>query len=86
MCDGEDLAGLSCADFGLVDGTLACNMDCTFDLSSCLGCGNGVIEDNEVCDGADLGDATCMSLGHAGGELSCDNACTAFVEDDCVDP
>ena len=39
ICDGVDLGGASCADFGCTGGTLTCVSDCSgVDLSSCTGC------------------------------------------------
>lgn len=34
-CDGGDLGGLGCEDFGLVSGALACDPACIFDLTGC---------------------------------------------------
>ncbi len=34
-CDGTDLAGRSCKTMGYEGGQLACNEDCTFDVSAC---------------------------------------------------
>jgi hypothetical protein len=34
-CDGPNLAGKSCKDFGKSGGTLACTANCTFDTSAC---------------------------------------------------
>lgn len=73
-CDGADLAGQTCADFGLVDGTLACLGDCTVDLSKCESpptCNNGQLDRGELCDGDDLGGETCESLGFFEGKLTC---------------
>lgn len=35
-CDGDDLAGLSCLDFGYVAGELACSPLCTFSTAACV--------------------------------------------------
>ena len=35
MCDGNDLGGLTCQDFGLNGGTISCNTFCEFDISGC---------------------------------------------------
>ncbi|MBL9099791.1 MAG: hypothetical protein JNL82_02475 [Myxococcales bacterium] len=73
-CDAADLAGQTCADFGLVDGALACTPECTIDVTGCMQprtCNNGALDPGEVCDGDDLGGATCESLGHVGGTLVC---------------
>ena len=58
-CDGADLSGTTCIDLGMDGGTLACGLDCRFDLSGCTGCGNGVQESGEECDaGAANSDTT----------------------------
>ena len=41
LCDRVDLAEASCADFGLGVGTLACNPDCSLDISGCGPPGKG---------------------------------------------
>jgi hypothetical protein len=40
-CDGSDLNGLTCIDFGYNGGTLTCNPDCTFNTSNCFRRGGG---------------------------------------------
>jgi len=66
-CDGTDLGGMSCSDYGYTGGTLTCTSDCqNFDTSSCTGqaciptgkekgrrCSDGI--DND-CDGYIDGD------------------------------
>ncbi len=76
-CDGRDLAGNDCAGLGFVDGTLACNPDCTFDTSGCSSCGDDVADPGEDCDGMDLAGSTCGSLGmgFTAGTLACDGTC-----------
>lgn len=53
-CDGDDLQGKSCFDFGLTNGVLRCNAECGFDLSDCLDvpavCGDGQLQFGEACD------------------------------------
>jgi len=39
------------------------------------GCGDGVLDSNEVCDGTDLGGETCEGLGYESGVLGCDGFC-----------
>ncbi len=49
-CDGDDLDGRTCADFGHNSGDLACATDCTFDTSACSSvelCGNGLDDDGD---------------------------------------
>ncbi|MFH2010663.1 MAG: hypothetical protein ABI333_28940 [bacterium] len=77
-CDGPDLGGLDCTDFGGGSGDLSCNGDCTFDESDCSSCGNNVAEGTdplaegyESCDGTDYRGETCASLGHVWGDLVC---------------
>ena len=42
LCDGADLMGADCIDFGFTGGTLTCNGTCDgFDVSSCTGAGCG---------------------------------------------
>lgn len=89
QCDGGDLAGADCRSRGFDRGALACNEDCSFDTSGCVGsadpiCGNGVREGDEACDGDELGGATCWILGYGGGELTCTGDC-ALDESSCVD-
>jgi cysteine-rich repeat protein len=52
QCDGSDLSDAPCA---VVDpiyghGALICNDDCTFDLTDCSVCGDGVWESSEPCE------------------------------------
>lgn len=79
-CDGADLDGQSCADFGFAGGTLACTTSCAWDLSACTtpSCGNGTVDGGEECDWGALDGETCLSLGYsATGELGCvPTACT----------
>jgi hypothetical protein len=80
QCDGGDVQGLDCTDFGFTEGTLACN-NCTFDTSACTGgpvCGDDTIQAPEVCDGTDLGfwtGLTCEDAGFTGGTLACNATC-----------
>ena len=41
VCDGSDLAGQACSTQGYDSGTLACNLDCTFNTSQCADDGGG---------------------------------------------
>jgi len=36
QCDGSDLDGMTCVDFGFVFGDLACDDSCNFDTSGCI--------------------------------------------------
>ena len=40
QCDGNDLGGKTCRDLNFVDGTVACNPDCTFDTTGCIRAGD----------------------------------------------
>ena len=75
-CDGNDLNGYTCQDFGFLGGTLECTPDCSdFDQSNCsnVECGNGIVEPPEECDGVDLDGEDCQSQGFLGGTLECTN-------------
>lgn len=62
-CDGANLNGKVCADFGFAGGNLNCKpandpqYPCRFDFSACSGpvpiCGNNLREGTEQCDGPD---------------------------------
>ena len=41
QCDGPDLAGGICTDFGFTAGTLTCNANCTLNTSACTSGGGG---------------------------------------------
>lgn len=80
-CDGNNLGGQNCTDFGFTGGALSCNVNCTLDLSGCTddgnqSCGNGQLDGGEQCDGDNLGGSTCVLLGYAGGALNCNPNCT----------
>jgi len=50
-CDGENLAGRTCADLGFESGTISCREDCLLDQYECEGgCGNNRMEGLEECD------------------------------------
>ena len=80
-CDGVDVRGLGCADFGLggIRLDLACSADCRFDTSGCREpeCGNGVAEPGEDCDGTDVRGESCATIGFGflGGTLGCQADC-----------
>src|SRR5690606_33838124 len=40
-CDGNDLGGVDCTDFGHDAGTLVCANDCTLFTNACSTCGDG---------------------------------------------
>ncbi|MBU1244590.1 hypothetical protein KKD52_00705 [Myxococcota bacterium] len=76
-CEGDDLAGQTCEIMGLRAGTLACQANCSFDLSGCGGrCGDSEIQAAyEQCDTENFGGDTCRSLGTFTGQLACTNLC-----------
>jgi len=81
VCDGVDLAGNDCTDFGFTGGTLSCAVTCdAFVTTACTNivCGNNVKEAGEVCDGTDLVGQSCIGLGFDAGVLGCQVACGAF--------
>ncbi len=84
VCDGGNLGGASCGDFGCGGGTLACNASCDgFDTSACTGCpaicGNGTCESGEDCASCA---ADCPSFDVAG--ASCGNGiCEAGNGENC---
>jgi hypothetical protein len=74
-CDGDDLGGSTCIDFGYVEASgLACDERCTLDPSGCQSdCGNSQAEPDEECDGDDLGGSTCIDFGYSEPRgLACD--------------
>jgi len=76
-CDGADLGGKTCLDFGSTEATgLVCAADCSYDASKCTArCGDGVKNLAEQCDGRDFGAKTCITEGYYAGDLACTDAC-----------
>ena len=83
-CDGTDLGGASCADFGFDDGVLACDPACSLITDACFTCGDGQIAIGEACDGNNLDGETCATLGFGGGTLTCSADCSAIVDSGCI--
>jgi hypothetical protein len=83
-CDGNDLAGLDCTDFGYDDGILVCANDCKLFLNGCSTCGDGQLAATEACDGTNFGGQTCMDLGFAGGQLMCSADCSTIITTGCT--
>jgi len=77
-CDGTNLAGKSCLDFGSTDPAgLACTSTCDYDTTACSAyCGDGRRDPTEACDTEDLGGATCLDAGFYEGALVCNDDCT----------
>ena len=66
-CDGANLGGQSCLDFGCSGGTLACAGDCSaFDTSGCTGCECTLAQEGESC----RNDEDCCSNSCSGGKPS----------------
>lgn len=83
-CDGEDLGGRSCEDFGFPGGILSCGSGCRLDTSACGGsCGDGILQEPEACDGAELDGMTCMDFGFYAGDLACTSDCRDFDTSGC---
>jgi hypothetical protein len=77
-CDGKDLGGKSCLDFGsMYPEGLKCAADCSYDTTACKGfCGDGIRQSNEQCDGKAFGHKTCITEGFYTGSLVCTSDCT----------
>lgn len=84
-CEGADLAGQTCESLGYRHGTLACQANCSFDLSGCGGrCGDGVIQTAfEECDGTNFGGGSCRQREFFTGTLTCTPQC-AIDSQDCL--
>jgi hypothetical protein len=86
VCDGGDLGGQTCGDFGCTGGgTLACNASCTgFNTAGCNGCpacdNDGLCELGEDC-GSCPGD--CVG-GSTSGAVCGNGLCEAGNGEDCV--
>jgi hypothetical protein len=88
-CDGKDLGGKTCVDFGSTDAAgLACAADCTFDKSRCNSiCGDGHKGTEEECDGNDFGGKTCADFSppgtthkfYRGGAPTCTDQCKVNI-------
>ncbi len=86
VCDGTDLGGQTCGDFGCTGGgTLACNATCDgFDTSGCLDCADcdfdGICEVGEDCNGCP---SDCVS-GESSGAVCGNGVCEAGNGEDCT--
>ncbi|MBU1534396.1 hypothetical protein KKF84_03695 [Myxococcota bacterium] len=83
-CDGADINGHSCTEFGYYEGIPSCNSDCSLNLTPCAAgglCGDGVVHSAfaEECDGQNLDQQTCSDIDpsfYAGqGSLACGADC-----------
>ncbi|MBU1219457.1 hypothetical protein KKF34_18615 [Myxococcota bacterium] len=82
VCDGDDLDGSTCADYGYNNGVLYCDTDCgNFNIQGCYNsittCGNNLTEPGEGCDGTDV--PSCGSYGMGTGLVTCNADCTIDV-------
>lgn len=82
LCDGDDLGDATCASVGVPgNGELLC-VDCAFDTSQCVKCGNGDIDPGEDCDdGGVAADDGCGTNCHFEG-LTCQAAIAITVDVD----
>src|SRR3989344_1847591 len=88
-CDGNNLNGYTCANFGYGGGTLRCLNDCSdYSYVECVSqsCGNGIREGPEECDGNDFGELTCGSFGYGSGNLVCGSNCINIGLTQCTSP
>ena len=83
-CDGNDLGGLTCLDYGFQDGTLVCTENCTLFTDTCSTCGDGQLAATESCDGNNFGGLTCTDLGYDSGVLACGPNCDSIIESGCM--
>jgi len=76
-CDGNNLAGMRCTNFGFDGGELDCDLNCQFDTSACTTttipgtCGDGTVDPGEVCDTSVLPGMTCQTFGFDSGDIYC---------------
>ena len=82
-CDGQNLAGLTCAKLGFAGGLLFCSKICKLDTSNCKTCGNGKVNAGEECDGSQLDGKSCLSLGFTAGKLACQAATCTYDKSGC---
>jgi len=78
QCDGTDLLGQTCNDFGFDGGTLGCTTTCKIDTGACMFspfCGDSAATGLEECDGEDFLEQTCNDFGFVSGALSCTKSC-----------
>lgn len=86
-CDGTDLNGKDCSDFGFSFGTLTCDA-CSFDTSACSAalsedCTDGIDNDGNLA--IDCADPVCIGqLGPSGGICCAGNTANCIGDSDCV--
>jgi hypothetical protein len=78
-CDGTDVQGLRCRDYGFYRGDLRCEDGCqVIDPSGCNGiCGDNVtdVDQGEECDGLGVVHTTCRDFGYYHGQPTCLGDC-----------
>jgi hypothetical protein len=75
QCDDGNLNGKTCEDFGLINGVLSCNPDCTFNTANCIVplCSDGIKNQDET--DVDCGGAIC-------GKCAAGKMC--IINSDCI--
>jgi len=86
QCEGENLAGATCATAGYSHGLLLCSPQCGYDTRFCWPkppgiCGDGLIEWPEQCDGVNLGGRRCVDFDFESGDLTCTSSCALDTSD-----
>ena len=92
LCDGADVGGALCSDFGFVGGTVGCGPNCqAYAFDACTGdtptepvCGDGQRTGDEPCDNFALNGLTCRDFGFDRGVLACEPDCSDFDTAACV--
>lgn len=90
VCDGEELAGVTCSGLGFYGGALACRADCTLDQSGCEAagrCGDGILQESEgeSCEGGVEVETGCPDRGLFFGQVVCDEATCRLDDSQCSD-
>jgi hypothetical protein len=87
LCDGSDLGGWTCVDFGFVDGELSCAPGCTIDATGCsdgdLDTGDGDSGPSDTGPGDGDGDGDACGNGMIDEGEECDGA--DFGGINCID-
>jgi hypothetical protein len=87
QCDGSDLRGQTCNSlFGFIGGNLACNTNCRFDTSNCIGQGVDYCNDCSIdgCSGKfnpNKGLFCCDDKGDCPGDENCIDSC---INNECI--
>jgi len=78
-CDGKDNGGETCASLGYHGGRLFCHANCTFEISQCERCGDGVVQP-EFGELLETGPGYCLDAGYFGGVMRTDDCLTATLD------